>query len=270
MKRWIALTLVLLMLVAPGMAGQPDIEAFAGAWHQSNGGAEPWTVELNKDGTGSMHNSQQDIPLTWEISFYAPDLPPIIDTYADFGDGKMSFLDSWTYKDGVLKSAGGMTFDRGVPDIVFIEPYPQAKFAPKTAFDGVWEMTGGLLTVTEPPISMELSLAEFGLKPPVYIGIKDGRIATSNQGATVTEDPGIISYYAGNAIYAGRALTGITGIFYYVGNDTIHLRYTGPANQLGVDVTFTLYKTKRTDVPPSADMMENFPWDPDFITPGTP
>lgn len=270
MRRWTALWLALCVLLVPALASQSDKNNFVGTWHQTNAHGEPWEVELRADGTGSMRNAHQDISLTWEVTFPGPDLPPVLDIYADYGDGKMTPVDIWTYKDGVMETGDGLRFDRGEPDTVFIEPYPQAKFAPKTAFDGVWELTGGLLTSTNPPLSMEIDLAHMGLKLPVYIGIRDGRIVTSNQGATITEDPGIISYYAGNAIYAGRAEIGITGIFYYVGNDAIHLRYAGPPNEFGIDVTFTLYKTKLTDVPASQQMIENFPWSNEMLIPAAP
>jgi len=246
-------------------------ESFAGTWYQTDYQGEAWEIELNADGTGTMRNPHQEIPLTWEAHFLAPDMGIEIEIKADFGDGQMTVLDIMFFKDGVLESSDGRKFDRGVPDIVFLEPYEPAQFAPRSAFDGVWEMTGGIVTLVEPPMSMEIDLAEMGLKLPVYIGIKDGRIITSNQGDSITADPGVISQYAGNAIYAGRIELGITAVLYYVGKDAIHVKYAGQhRGEAGVDVTFTMYKTDMESVPARDEVWENFPWDSYYFGSQTP
>ncbi len=269
MKRLSALllTLILLVMALPGLASQATKDSFVGTWHQTNEKGESWTIELKADGTGSMRNSHQEIPITWDMLQIMPDANPSIGIYADFGDGKMTLLDDFYFKDGVLEGLNGLKFDRGEPDIVFIEPYEAAKFAPVSAFDGVWEMTGGLLTVVNPPISMELGMAELGMKPPVYIGIKDGRVLTSNQGDTTTGDSGVISYYAGNAIYAGRAPLGITAVLYYVAPGMIHVKYAGPPmdDEFGIDVVFTMTKTKLEKIPVSDEEWDNFPSNPELF-----
>lgn len=262
MKRWFSLLLVaLLLLAAPGLAGQASKESFVGKWYQIDSQGEAWEIEFKADGTGTMSNSYQEIPLTWDATFLFPDSEPVLDVQADFGNGKMELLDLLIFKEGVLTSQDGRRFDRGKPDTVFLTPYKPAKFAPKSAFDGIWQMTGGLLTVAAPPISMELDMAELGLKPPVYIGIKEGRVFNSNQGATTTEDSGVISQYTGNAIYVGRPSLGITAALYYVAPDMLHARYIGPANELGVDVVFNLVKTDLTKMPLSDEAADQFPWE---------
>ncbi len=272
MKRWLIffLTLLFTAQAATGLATQAAKDSFAGTWYQTDYQGEAWEIELKTDGTGTMRNAHQQIPLTWEAHFLTPDMGPEISIKADFGDGVMTDFDSLFFVDGVLESLDGRKFDRGVPDIVFLQPYEAARFAPKSAFDGVWEMTGGILTLTEPPMSMELNLTDFGLKPPVYIGIKDGRIFTSNQGASAAADPNVISHYAGNAIYAGRVGLGITAVFYYVGPDAIHVKYAGPEDTSGVDVTFTMYKTNLENTPASDEAWGNFPLDPYYFGPPKP
>lgn len=267
MKRFCIFFLALLFAaqVLTGFATQADKESFAGKWYQTDDQGEAWEIELNTDGTGFMRNAHQEIPLEWEVHFLTPEMGVPIKINADYGSGVMEFFDFMYYKNGLLASSDGRIFDRGVPDIVFLQPYEAAKFAPKSAFDGVWEMTGGLVTVVKPPMSMELSMAELGLKPPVYIGIKDGRVVTSNQGGSITEDPSVISHYAGNAIYAGRVGLGITAVLYYIGPGVIHVKYAGPPNDVGADVTFTMYKTDMESVPASDEAWENFPWDPYFF-----
>jgi hypothetical protein len=272
MKRLLILLLILLLFLQPltGLATQAAKDSFAGTWYQTDSQGEAWEIELNADGTGTMRNTHQEIPLEWEAHVMAPDMAVEISIKADFGDGVMTDFDSFLFIDGVLESLDGRRFDRGKPDVVFLEPYPAAKFAPKSAFDGVWEMTGGILTVIEPPMTMELNMAELGLKPPVYIGIKNGRICTSNQGDSITADPSVISQYAGNAIYAGRVGLGITAVLYYVGPDTIHVKYAGPHDTSGADVTFTMYKTDLKSTPASDAAWENFLLDPYYSGPPQP
>lgn len=272
MKRlFLCLLALLLALPLTGLTTQADKESFAGTWYQTDYQGEAWQIELNADGTGRMSNGHQDIPLEWEAHVLAPDMGITIDIKVDYGDGKMEDFDSMYFNNGVLESSDGRKFDRGVPDVMFIQPYPQAKFAPRSAFDGVWEMTGALVTATNPPMAMEFSMEELDLKPPVYIGIRDGRVVTSNQGAGITHDPNVISQYAGNAIYAGRVGLGITAVLYYVAPGVIHVKCAKLIpNEFGIDVTFTMYKTDKEDVPASPEAWENFPWDTDYYGPRQP
>lgn len=268
MKRLPAFLLALGLLAQAftAFASQASKDSFFGKWYQNDQIGAAWEIELLEGGKGVMRNAIQEIALTWEATFIGPDSPPIIELMADFGDGVMNGLDSMLFENGVLESQDGRTFSREEPDLVFLQPYEAARFAPKSAFDGVWEMTGGLLTIQEPPVSMDLDLAQLGLKPPVYLGIKDGRLITSNQGETVTEDPGVLSYYAGNAIYAGRAEIGVTAALYYVGPGVIHVKYAGPPVEHGIDVTFTLYRTDLESTPASEEAWEAFPFDSIFDT----
>lgn len=266
MKQAIAvfIALGLLVLTASGFASQASKDSFIGKWYQTDQMGEAWEIELREGGKGVMRNAIQEIPLEWEATFIGPDAPPIIELTADFGDGVMNGLDSMLFENGMLESQDGRTFSRGEPDIVFLQPYEAARFAPRSAFDGVWEMTGGLLTIADPSYSMEIDLAQLGFKPPVYLGIKDGRLVTSNQGDTSTEDTGVMSYYAGNAIYIGRAGIEMMGVLYYVSPGVLHLKNAGPPLDHGIDVTLTLYRTDLESVPASAEAWENFPFETVF------
>lgn len=269
MKRIFAflVALGLLALTAGGFASQEAKDSFIGKWYQMDQLGEAWEIELLEGGKGAMRNAHQEIILTWEATFIGPDSPPVIELMADFGDGVMNGLDSMLFENGILESQDGRTFSRGEPDIIFLEPYEAARFAPKSAFDGVWELTGGLLTIADPPVSMDLDLTQLGLKPPVYLGIKNGMLYTSNQGDTVTQDMGVQSYYAGNAIYVGRAELGVTGILYYVSPGVLHFKNPGPTAEHGVDVTFTLYRTDLESMPASEEAWESFPFDTVFDPP---
>lgn len=132
--------------------------------------------------------------------------------------------------------------------------------APLGAFDGVWQLTGGLITVQKPPMTIEIGdadFAEWGLKPPIYIGICDGVVVTCNQGQPLSKDPSLYdlrlqSYYAGNALYVGVQSLGVTAVLYYVSPGVHHLKHpAGVEPEFGIDTVFTLYTTDLDSVPPS-------------------
>lgn len=262
MKRTISLVLALLLLClntayanAPSNAQAKDL---MGTWHQSSNLKNPWQIELRADGTGTMSNPQQTVEFKWLLTMLFEDSSPVLEMYVDMGKGEVNHLDSFLYYSGFLISEDNRVFGRGEPDEIIFQSYPGAKPAPKSAFDGVWQLTGGLMTIAEPPMQVILGdedLVMLGLKLPIYIGIWDGVVATSNQGTPLSKDPAYFDprlqcFYSGSAIYVAVVGLGMVGILYYTADGIIHAKgVRGP--EVGVEVVLTLVKTDLDAVPPS-------------------
>ena len=71
----------------------------------------------------------------------------------------------------------------------------------------------------------------------------------------------------------GRSRPGLpfVGAFYYVADGVIHLKSATPIEtNIGVDVTFYMYKTELQKMPASDEAWSKFPLDQAFFGPPTP
>lgn len=246
MKRLLSLLLILgLLPVAIARGGQTQNTGVLGKWYQS-GEQGSWELELFPDGTGKMRNAGHETDITWKHNQISEDIASSLEIYIN-EDGEQTLLDDMLFADGVLEGEDGRKFSREKPAVVNADYYEAAKFAPLSAFDGIWELTGGILMVEKPPIQKEITpeelSANYGLPLPIYVGIKNGRLFNYNEGDAPIPDPGLDCYYLGNAIYVNRPGFEGRATFYYVHPGILHMRNAEKKEAFGVEVVFVLRLT---------------------------
>ncbi len=256
MKHAFGRLLVLLLVAAllPLFALAGGLEPFAGfegSWVQIDAQGDPWELTLRPDGTGTMKNAHQEIPITWNAEVAQGDM--VVVKLEDTGGTYFEVL--W-YRNGVLESEDMRNFERPQPDFLIEENYAAAIPGELSDFEGVWELTGGVVAIKEPPMSIVLSAEDInqmsgGAMPtPIYVGIQNGKLMGRTKGGIYMVDPGLTSTYTGKAIFATRAgvASGAAG-YYYVSPGVLHLTGPNPDPDVIDFCIFTLNKTSLTMIP---------------------
>lgn len=269
MKKILSLLLVALLLAAlsPIFAADEEItlepmDGFEGSWIQTNAAADPWELNLNPDGTGTMKNSSQEIPITWKAEVMLDDIVMV-----EIRDLDGNYFEVLWYKDGVLEGEDNRNFERPQPDFLIEEDYAAAIPATLADFEGVWELTGGVVGIKEPPMTIEISPEDINqmsggnMPPPIYIGIRNGKLM-GRLGNIYMVDPALTCTYTGKAIYAMRSGIPITTGYFYVSPGVIHLTGSNPNPDVIDYCIFTFYRTELQMIPEGSKSWNFLPKEP--------
>lgn len=255
-KRLLALMLFAALLPLFAAASGPGpFAGFEGSWLQTNAQGDAWELDLRPDGTGIMKNAQQYIPISWEAEVMLGEM--VVVTLEDL---EGSYFEVLWYIDGVLEGEDQRNFERPQPDILFEEEYEAAIPGEIADFDGVWELTGGIISIKEPPMTMTFSAEDISgmsggqMPSPIYVGIKNGKLMGRTKEGVYMADPGLVSTYTGKAIFATRAgiPSGVAG-YYYVSPGVLHLTGPNPDPDVIESCIFTLNLTDLEMIPEGTD-----------------
>ncbi|MGI6687791.1 MAG: hypothetical protein ACOX6Y_05480 [Christensenellales bacterium] len=249
------LALLLLIALLPLFASSETestlrpFDGFTGSWVQTNASDNPWELELRPDGTGNMKNADQDIPITWRAEIMLDDIVMV-----EVRDLSGEYFEVFWYKDGVLEGEDKRNFERPQPDFLIEEDYAAAIPGLLSDFEGVWKLTGGVVSIKEPPMTLVISAEDINemsggqMPPPIYIGIKNGKLM-GRVGNIYMVDPALTCTYTGKAIFATRAGINYTAGYYYVSPGVLHLTGPNPAPDVLDYCIFTLNKTNLEMIP---------------------
>lgn len=247
-KRLLALLLLAALLpLSVAAGGFEPFAGFDGQWIQIDAQGDAWELNLRPDGTGSMKNAQQDIPVTWAAEVTQGDMVVV-----KLEDTQGTYFEVLWYREGVLEGEDGRNFERPQPDFLIEEEYEAAVPGELADFEGVWELTGGVISIKEPALTMEISPADISamsngqMTLPIYVGIHKGKLMGRTRDGIYMVDPGLVTTYTGKAIFATRAGTpsSVAG-YYYVSPGVLHL--TGPNPDPSV-INFCVFTLSLTDL----------------------
>lgn len=237
-------------------------DGFEGSWVQTNASGDPWELELRPDGTGSMKNANQNIPITWKGEIMADDIVMV-----EVQDLDGNYFEVYWYKDGVLESEDGRNFERPAPDFLIEEDYDPAIPAEISDFEGVWELTGGVVGIKEPPMTLVITADDVNsmtggqMPPPIYIGIRNGKLM-GKVGTIYMVDLALTCTYTGKAIFATRRNVPYPAGYYLVSPDVIHLKGHNPVPEVLDYCIFTFIRTNLKMIPAGTKSWDFLPPEP--------
>lgn len=208
-----------------------SLNEYSGTWEQEGANGAGTTLELNSDGTGTMTVDGKSKNIFWKVD-EEPDTATV--TVYD-SEKNVAHVYTTTGASGLYDSATGKVLVRPEPDNLEIIKYDKAKKATGADFCGTWELTGVIVSMKDPPLVIPMSADDAyqilsvvvggSISGPLRIEFNIGPEVLALQFGQVVDFvlPQLAHYFSGDALYVRGKDSEYTMVFFYVGNQTLHM-----------------------------------------------
>lgn len=246
-KTTIWLLILLLVLAVPVSSSDIDdsvgdddlvvsgpLDEYAGLWIQEGADGSGTELQLDPGGTGHITQGGKSTEIYWKVEegpFYVT-----VTVYDEKNDVLYEY--QATIAGSLYDTKSGIRLVRPEPDNLEIISYDKAQNVERKTFMGTWEVTGMVVSVKEPrmtlPLGADLAYELMSIVSGIPVGGPlqvefdvNAHMSSTRFGDHVDHHlPQLQYYFSGNALYIREMQKDFTMVFFYVGKDTLHMMVT--------------------------------------------